>query len=125
MSDRFDGKSVLVTGGTDGIGLAAARRIAAEGGTVAVTGVGEKSLAAARNALPEGVLVLDNDASDEQLGYVTTDDSFTKILDDVAGQVADAQRELHHDPRRPKPRSVSDWIDELSARLTGEDDRTR
>jgi NAD(P)-dependent dehydrogenase (short-subunit alcohol dehydrogenase family) len=36
--DRFEGKIVLVTGGNSGIGLAAAKRIADEGGTVIITG---------------------------------------------------------------------------------------
>ncbi len=36
MSGRFEGRSAVVTGGASGIGLAVARRIAAEGGRVAV-----------------------------------------------------------------------------------------
>lgn len=61
---RFDGKKVLITGGTSGIGLAAAKRIAAEGGVVAVTGRSEKHLEDAAKALPKGALVLKNDAAD-------------------------------------------------------------
>ena len=48
---------------------------------------------------------------------MSTDDSFSKILDDFAEQASEARRA----PGRPKPRKVSDWIDELGARLTGED----
>jgi hypothetical protein len=62
--------------------------------------------------------------SDEELGYYTTDDSFTKILDDFADQVAARFTEAHPPPHPGsgprKPRSVADWIDELGARLTGE-----
>jgi curved DNA-binding protein CbpA len=69
--------------------------------------------------------------SREELGYVSTDDSFSKILDDfadeVVDQVADARRaardrasEGEPAPRR-RPRSVSAWIDELGSRLTGGD----
>jgi len=36
--DRFENKVVLVTGGNSGIGLAAAKRVAEEGGTVIITG---------------------------------------------------------------------------------------
>lgn len=35
---RLDGKIVIITGGTSGIGLAAARQVVAEGGTAAITG---------------------------------------------------------------------------------------
>ncbi|MEO1015727.1 MAG: SDR family oxidoreductase [Pseudomonadota bacterium] len=61
---RFDGKKVLITGGTSGIGLAAAKRIAEEGGAVAITGTNEARLKAAEDALPAGALVLKNDAAD-------------------------------------------------------------
>jgi DnaJ-domain-containing protein 1 len=59
--------------------------------------------------------------SDEELGYFSTTDSFTKILDDFAEQVSDARPAPTGNAPRPKPRSLSDWIDELGARLTGED----
>lgn len=56
-------------------------------------------------------------ATDEELGYVTTDDSFTKILSDVRdelfGKVEEA-RESHAAKR------VADMIDEVAAKLRGE-----
>jgi NAD(P)-dependent dehydrogenase (short-subunit alcohol dehydrogenase family) len=61
---RFEGKTILVTGGSSGIGLAAAQRIMAEGGRVAVTGTNEAHLGEARAALPEDALVLRNDAAE-------------------------------------------------------------
>lgn len=64
MSNRFEGKNVLVTGGTNGIGLATAARIAKEGGKVAVTGTSEASLERARQHLPEDAVLLVNDAAD-------------------------------------------------------------
>ncbi|RYE35586.1 MAG: SDR family oxidoreductase [Hyphomicrobiales bacterium] len=61
---RFAGKRVLITGGTSGIGLAGARRIAAEGGRLCITGVTPARLHAARRELPLDSIVLDNDAAD-------------------------------------------------------------
>ncbi len=61
---RFDGKRVLVTGGSNGIGLETARRIAEEGGKVLVTGTNPERLARAKAELPENVVVLSNDAGD-------------------------------------------------------------
>ncbi|WP_260482169.1 SDR family oxidoreductase [Sphingomicrobium flavum] len=64
MSNRFEGKKVLITGGTNGIGLATAARIAKESGKVAVTGTSEKSLDRARQHLPDDAVLLVNDAGD-------------------------------------------------------------
>jgi NAD(P)-dependent dehydrogenase (short-subunit alcohol dehydrogenase family) len=61
---RFHGKKVLITGGSSGIGLATARRIADEGGRVAITGTSQKHLAEAAEVLPSSSLVLHNDAAD-------------------------------------------------------------
>jgi len=62
--NRFEGKRILITGGTSGMGLAGARRIVAEGGEVAVTGTNQEHLDEAGRALPSGSLVLRNDAGD-------------------------------------------------------------
>ena len=74
---RFDGKRVLITGGTSGIGLATAKRIVAEGGEVAVTGTSQDHLDEAGRSLPSGSLVLRNDAADpeaaEELGRKVKD----------------------------------------------------
>lgn len=61
---RFAGKRVLVTGGSSGIGRAGARRIAAEGGRVIITGQTPAHLDAARSELPDGSIVLRNDSGD-------------------------------------------------------------
>jgi curved DNA-binding protein CbpA len=72
--------------------------------------------------------------TDEELGYITTDDSFSKIFTDAASELSDRlseAREEHHVPkpvsdRVPKsvtdrvPKSVADLIDELGSKLTGE-----
>jgi len=56
---RFKDQSVLIFGGSNGIGLAAARAFRAEGARVAITGRDEASLAAANAQL--GVLALKSD----------------------------------------------------------------
>ncbi|MGN6581362.1 MAG: SDR family oxidoreductase [Bordetella sp.] len=60
---RFQGKTVLVTGGSTGIGLAAAQAYAAEGARVVITGRDEAALAAAREQIGRGALAVRNDAS--------------------------------------------------------------
>lgn len=59
-------------------------------------------------------------ASDEDLGYVTTDDSFSQILDDAAAELGERFTEARDSPAGHR---VSDLIDELTHKLTGEDDR--
>jgi curved DNA-binding protein CbpA len=65
--------------------------------------------------------------SDEELGYVSSNDSFTKILDDFTEQVSSRFSEVQdaagHRPSRARPRSITDWIDELSSKLTGDHER--
>jgi hypothetical protein len=58
-------------------------------------------------------------ATDEELGYVTTDDSFTKILadarDELFGRASEAGAAA-----RPATHRVADLLDELAAKLRGE-----
>ena len=61
---RFSGKRILITGGTSGMGLAGAKRIADEGGQVAVTGFSREHLEEAAHILPSNAWVFKNDASD-------------------------------------------------------------
>lgn len=60
---RFSGKTVLITGGTQGIGLAGARRILDEGGRVIVTGRNQAHLEQAREVLGPAAIVLHSDAA--------------------------------------------------------------
>jgi NAD(P)-dependent dehydrogenase (short-subunit alcohol dehydrogenase family) len=59
---KLKGKVAVITGGTTGIGQAAARLFQAEGATVFVTGRNEATLAEVRKTLP-GVNVVPSDAS--------------------------------------------------------------
>lgn len=56
-------KSILITGGTTGIGLATAQLLSAEGAKVIVTGRNPATLAAAQELLPAGTVILKSDSA--------------------------------------------------------------
>jgi NAD(P)-dependent dehydrogenase (short-subunit alcohol dehydrogenase family) len=62
--NRFIDKTVLVTGGSSGIGLAAASAYAAEGARVVITGRSAPELETARQAIGADTLALRSDAAD-------------------------------------------------------------
>ncbi|MET3437327.1 SDR family oxidoreductase [Sphingomonas sp. 1185] len=61
---RFDNKRVHITGGTSGMGLAGAKRIVLEGGSVIVTGLNPDRFDSSRDALGDRAQVLANNAAD-------------------------------------------------------------
>jgi len=63
LSHRFEGKSVVVTGGNSGIGLATAKAFANEGARVAIIGRDAATLETARQALGGDSLALKADQS--------------------------------------------------------------
>lgn len=73
--DRLKGKTALITGGSSGIGLAAARLFRAEGAQLAITGRDPGRLAAAQRELGSETLVIRSEAG-----------SLTEI-DSLMGQV--------------------------------------
>jgi len=82
---EFDGKTILITGGGSGIGLATARRLVAAGGSVVIAGRDADRLAAAAADLgsPERVLAVPTDVSR------TADlDALTSAVRDRFGQLA-------------------------------------
>ncbi len=62
--NRFHQKTVLITGGTNGIGLATAKRVQDEGATVIVTGTRDKTLQLARDVLGAKAHVIRNVAGE-------------------------------------------------------------
>jgi NAD(P)-dependent dehydrogenase (short-subunit alcohol dehydrogenase family) len=56
-------KTILITGGTTGIGLATAQLLSAEGAKVLVTGRNPATLAAAQKLLPAGTVIIKSDSA--------------------------------------------------------------
>jgi Dehydrogenases with different specificities (related to short-chain alcohol dehydrogenases) len=64
MTKRFDDKVVVITGGTDGIGLTTAKLFAAEGAHVYVTGRRQERLDEALAEIGDGAVGVQGDVSD-------------------------------------------------------------
>src|SRR3977135_1583530 len=60
---RLAGKNILITGGNSGIGLAAAQEFDREGARVAICGLNERTLQAAKGTLGAGSLAVRADVS--------------------------------------------------------------
>ena len=75
---RFEGKKILVTGGTSGIGLATAKRLSSEGAVVVITGSRDESLDRAKAELGSSVAIK-NDASDPAAASALADAISTEI----------------------------------------------
>lgn len=54
---RFEGRRILITGGTSGIGRATARRLSDEGAAVLVTGHSPDHIAETKQSLPDAVVI--------------------------------------------------------------------
>src|SRR5438270_11902811 len=63
MTKKLEGKVAVVTGGTSGIGLATARRFAAEGAMVVITGRRQPELDAAAKEIGAGGLAVRGDVA--------------------------------------------------------------
>jgi curved DNA-binding protein CbpA len=71
----------------------------------------------ARKAAREAAANSAKRPSDEELGYVTTDDSFSKILADARREASDLFSKAREHPQATR---IQDLIDELASKLTGE-----
>lgn len=81
-TSRFKDKIALITGGTSGMGLAAARRLLAEGAQVVVTGRDQARLDAAVEELGGGVLAVRGDVAS-----LTDLDALTAAIRDRHGRL--------------------------------------
>lgn len=71
----------------------------------------------ARRAAAEAAAEESQRPSDEELGYIRTDDSFTKILADAEAELSERLADAREHPRG---RRVERLIDELTGRLKGD-----
>ena len=69
---RLANKNILVTGGNSGIGLAAAQEFDREGARVAICGLNERSLQAAKETLGAGSLAVRADVSNLKVMIAAT-----------------------------------------------------
>ena len=58
--------------------------------------------------------------SDEELGYIKTNDSFTKILSDAREELSDRFSEAHGHPVVQRVSDLIDELDALASKLTGD-----
>jgi len=70
----------------------------------------------ARRAAREAAAAGHQRPSDEELGYVTTDDSLAKIIDDARAELSD---QLAQARQHPVGKRVAELIDEFAAKLSG------
>jgi len=61
--EHYDGKRVVITGGTSGMGLATAKLLLDQGAHVLVTGSTKKTLDSAREELGKNAIVMSSDAT--------------------------------------------------------------
>jgi uncharacterized oxidoreductase len=112
---KLQGKTILITGGTSGIGLELARQLLARGNTVVVTGRDPRKLAAARAELP-GLNAIESDVSDPAAIQRLHADVLARFPSlDVLVNNAGIMRNL--DVRRP--RELTDVTREIDINLSG------
>ncbi len=112
---KLTGKTILITGGTSGIGLELARQLLHRGNTVIVTGRNRARLEAAQQALP-GLQAVESDVSDPDAIarlHESVLAEFPKL--DVLVNNAGIMRNLTFD----RSRALSDVTREIDINLTG------
>jgi uncharacterized oxidoreductase len=112
---KMSGRTVLITGGTSGIGLELARQLCERGNTVIVTGRDRPRLDAAKKAVP-GIHVLQSDVSDPtsiELLYQTVSEQFP-MLDTLVNN-AGAMRNIKLD----RQHQLNDLTTEIDGNLKG------
>ena len=132
---RLAGKNILITGGNSGIGLAAAQEFDREGARVAICGLNEKTLQAAKETLGAGSLAVRADVSN-----LTDLDTMFATIKREFGDSRQFQRGLLHDSKglaatqarlvcnhqcvRWRAQGVADNLDRLGLQSRGQPSRS-
>jgi uncharacterized oxidoreductase len=112
---KLHGRTVLITGGTSGIGLELARRLLERGNTVAVTGRDRRRIDQARQALPE-LHVFESDVGDPAAIAALYPHALAELPDlDVLVNNAGIMRNLDLN----EPRDIVDATREIDVLLRG------
>ncbi len=112
---KLTGKTVLITGGSSGIGLALAQELLRRGNTVLVTGRDEGRLQAAKQACP-GLHTFQSDVSEPGQILALRDEVLARFpqLDTLINN-AGIMRNL----KVSEPRELSDFTKEIQSNLNG------
>src|SRR3954470_14448701 len=73
----------------------------------------------ARRAARDAVRETEGRASDEELGYYSTDDSFGKILGDLADEVGEKLSDARHHPAVKRVAELIDGLEGMTSRFGG------
>jgi NAD(P)-dependent dehydrogenase (short-subunit alcohol dehydrogenase family) len=113
MDLELRGHAYLITGGTDGLGLALARTLVAEGAQVAVCGRDADRLAAAQRELGDEALCVRTDVTDEAAldGFVDSAISRFGRLDGVVSNAGQARAQSVADS------SAQEWRDDFALKV--------
>ncbi len=112
---RFENRTIIISAGADGLGLAIARRLASEGGAVFVLDKNETAIAAARKSDPnvrfEKVDLMDHAALQEVMaGFSSEGLRFDTLVNNAGGSL--------HTPRPFLEESDEDWDRVMALNVT-------
>jgi NADP-dependent 3-hydroxy acid dehydrogenase YdfG len=91
---RFQNKTALITGGTSGMGLAAAQQYIQEGGKVMITGRSEENVKIAVNKLGENAFGIVSDAG-RMSDLMSLRNKVEKLTENIDLVFANAGYDLH------------------------------
>ena len=74
----------------------------------------------ARKAARDAVRDVEGRPSDEELGYYSTDDSFGKILGDLADEVGEKLSDAQHHPAVKRVAEIIDGLEGMASRFGGD-----